>query len=546
MKFKMIALALAMPGLLVGCGGGGSDDEPLQPSNEAPIPEPEPEVPEPRLFSNGDLSVEPSLGTEIPIGIYQYTQTSPSNGSELVGLAIISESGRIALALENSIDFARIELNENDRFSMPVESTETPDDNVSRVLKGGRDTGVGPDALARISGSVINDETQALVHNYRMDKQAPDERTLTLAGIAATYSGIDDTGVGSAISLSSDGTLMGSDTTGCEYVGEVIIPDGGEDVIEMSYTASNCGPTVDIPGDSRDGDWFAVGRIDVATGTLSMFGTNGSIGTRISGTNNDPDEEVVEESATFFTNDFNEEPSIAARLEPGVYDYQDIPLGDGATFIESGLMMISNTGRIVVATDSRLAVTRVTVSDVDTFRGPVVQSETPGTDRPPSNASEIFGTPDNSGGGGSFNLAGSLLGNGGELENRYSATRDTTNDGTFTTTPLTLTQLSGTYSGTRNPGAITATLTIASDGTIAGSDTTGCAYNGIANVPNGESGLIEVQIDAANCSATTAATGAERDGDYNGVGDFLPGSPDRIRVVMGSPINVEFLDLDRQ
>ncbi|MDC9611787.1 hypothetical protein, partial [Pseudoalteromonas sp. GABNS16H] len=65
-------------------------------------------------------------------------------------------------------------------------------------------------------------------------------------------------------------------------------------------------------------------------------------------------------------------------------------------------------------------------------------------------------------------------------------------------------------------------------------------------VPNGESGLIEVQIDAANCSATTAATGAERDGDYNGVGDFLPGSPDRIRVVMGSPMNVEFLDLDRQ
>src|SRR5680860_46104 len=149
MKVQKTAMTLAMLGLLVGCGGAGSEEEPLQSSDEAPIPEPEP--PERGLFSSGDLSAESSLGTEIPIGVYQYTQIAPESGNEVLGLAIISQSGRIALVLEDSIEFARIELDENNRFSIPVESTETSNDSVSRILRGSRDTGVGPDALARIS-----------------------------------------------------------------------------------------------------------------------------------------------------------------------------------------------------------------------------------------------------------------------------------------------------------------------------------------------------------------------------------------------------------
>ena len=539
MTFQKTAITLALVGALAGCGSGGDDDDTLAPSDGTSLSET-------RLFSNGDLSPEPTLGNDIPVGVYQYTSTLPDTGGEQVGLSIISQTGRVAFAQEASISFARIKLDENGRFSVQIESSETESDNIPRILKGARDTGVGPESLARVSGSILNDDTGELLENYRLDLQEADERTLTLNSLAATYSGISETGVGTAISFASDGSLVGSDTTGCDFAGEVVVPDPSVDVIEASFTAKNCGPTVGIEGKDRNGDWFAVGRLDVATGTLTLFGTNGTVGARVTATDNDPGDDVVLAGADFLTNDFSEQPSIAARLEPGTYNYTDIPLDSGSSFVESGLMVISNTGRVVVATDRRLGFSRIQVNDVDTFRSSFSQTTTPGTSQPPSAAEELFGTPNNSGGGDPFTLAGSLLDGEGELLNRYSAERDTSNDATFAATPLDLTQLTGTYSGTRNPGSITTSLTIASDGAVTGSDTTGCVYNGTSAIPNGEAGLFEVRVDTSNCSATTTATGAERDGEYHGVGDFLPGSPDRIRLLLGSADNIEFITLDRQ
>ena len=223
--------------------------------------------------------------------------------------------------------------------------------------------------------------------------------------------------------------------------------------------------------------------------------------------------------------------------------------------IESGTLFVSDTGRIAVVTDRRFGVARIELNDVDTFTAEFDQVERPGADQSPTEAVSIFGTPDNNGTGNPFKIAGSLLDRNDDLENRYSAERDESNDAAFAADPLTLTNLSGTFSGTRDPGAITTTLTFATDGTVNGSDNTGCVFNGSANIPDGQAGVLEVRLNVANCSASTTRTGAERNGNYNGVGDLQPGSPDQLRLVMATPgdpetpdsqPNIELVTLDRQ
>ena len=81
-----------------------------------------------------------------------------------------------------------------------------------------------------------------------------------------------------------------------------------------------------------------------------------------------------------------------------------------------------------------------------------------------------------------------------------------------------LSQISGTY--TEVFGEITTSLTIASDGTITGSDTTGCAVNGAATIPNPQYNVLEIDFTAANCGGIPGATANQRNGDYSTLGDY--------------------------
>lgn len=543
MVAKKAVLAAAMAAILVGCGGGDSDDPTLEPSTQPPVPDPEPVK---RLFSNGDLSVENSLGNEIPVGVYQYTSVNPEGGGETIGLALVSDTGRVALALPSRLSFARIELGENDRFENRLEDSENPDAQ-SLSITGRRDAGVAEGQNPRISGTFLDNELQTVTRNYRLDLQDADGDTFSFADLEGTYSGINSEGVGTVYTIDNSGNLTGAGTSGCDYEGTVRIPDSGQEVFELNYAASNCGPTSEFnPGD-RDGEFFGLGRTENSNRSITIFGTNGTIGTRVSGDSTANEDQVLdEEIGPFVSNEFDVEPSITAKLEPGVYEYTDIPLGSTPPpTIESGVMLISDTGRLALATDVRLGTSRVRVNDVDTFLNTINQVQSPGSNVAPSLARGLFGTPNNNGGG-DFTISGSLLDQENELINRYEAVRDTSNDAALSATPLTITRLSGTYSGTRNPGAITATITVSASGAVTGSDTTGCVYNGEANVNNGESGVFEMRLNVRNCSASTEATGDERNGTYNAVGNIIPGTPDQMQVVLGSTENVEFLQLTLQ
>jgi hypothetical protein len=75
-------------------------------------------------------------------------------------------------------------------------------------------------------------------------------------------------------------------------------------------------------------------------------------------------------------------------------------------------------------------------------------------------------------------------------------------------------QISRTY--TESVGRITTTITVASDGTITGSDTTGCAVNGAATIPDPQYNVLEIDVTVANCGELSGrATANQRNGNYS-------------------------------
>jgi hypothetical protein len=80
-------------------------------------------------------------------------------------------------------------------------------------------------------------------------------------------------------------------------------------------------------------------------------------------------------------------------------------------------------------------------------------------------------------------------------------------------------QINGTY--TMLQGGITFELTVATDGTITGSDSTGCAVNGAATIPDPQYNILDIEFTASNCGPIAGeATAAQRNGDFSGLGAY--------------------------
>lgn len=541
-RTTLATLTAASLGMLAGCGGADSPSVDLDENQPAPLPEPETD---PRLFSNGTLDTEPTLGSEIKTGVYRYTRTSPS-GESTIGVALISSSGRISFALEDRSSFARIALQDNERFAERLLDTESAVLNQTRAIIGGRDrTAETQESGDRVSGTVVDQTTDSLIETFSLEKQVADELALSVSTLAGTYSGKGEAGISTTMSFEADGAVVGTDTTGCEFEGKAIIPNAAEDVVELQFSAQNCGPGTQVSGAARDGDYFALGRVDLSAQSVQIFTANGQVAGRMTlqDITTPPPPEAPPE---FVNDDFDEEASVVAKLEPGIYDYTDIPLeeSDGAV-IESGFLLISPTGRTALLTDRRGLVSRIQVSELDSFNSEVRQEQRVDSEETASDAATIFGTPNNPSDE-PFRLIGSLLNDAGELVNRYTAERNTADDAALAATPLTIDQLAGTYSQTRDPGAITTTITIDSAGAVTGSDTTGCAFVGNAVIPSGAITLIEMRVAASNCTATPVETGEERNGDYNILGSVDFTAPGTLNLILASDTNIDALSLERQ
>lgn len=551
MTLKKTALALAIPVLLAGCGGDDSPDvAEFTPPPEVPV--------EPAFFHNGDLSEETSLTGVIPTGVYrvalsEVTSASDTDRVESLGTALISRTGRVALALDEGTRsaFARISLDSQGTFEARLLDTDNDfDENL--LVRGSRDR-VSTSSGIRISGTIVGETNETLLGTYQLDKQAAPSTLTTLANIAGTYRSSSE-GVTTGLTLSSTGELTGSDTGGCQYAGTIVIPNSVENVIEMEFEAEGCGPTETITGPARDGTYFALATLDRDQSRLLLLAGNENVAVRFSGLDvdvaeaNPPEPEI---SPVFVSSNLDTDPSVVSRLSPGVYDYENItPMappeeGDEIPTPELGEAILSPTGRLVFATNYRTLGARVTVSDVATFRSPATERLQPITedeDREldPSTRVEVFGTPDTSSEG-PDQVVGSFL-NEGQLRNRFRLSRNNLGSDAG----VTETQLAGLYQQSL-PGGFVTTLNItkgSSDGpgeaTLSGSDTTGCSYNGRAVIPDPAVNVVELRFTIGGvCTPSPFLPNSDRTGTYNAVGtvENVSGT-DHLNLVMISEGNV--------
>ncbi|MGO1461063.1 MAG: hypothetical protein ACTHYN_06830 [Marinobacter sp.] len=97
----------------------------------------------------------------------------------------------------------------------------------------------------------------------------------------------------------------------------------------------------------------------------------------------------------------------------------------------------------------------------------------------------------------------------------YESNSTLERDDQYSDLGIALSELSGIYTMTV-PGVYTTSVTISVDGTITGSDETGCVFNGSVAIPDARFNVYEVSYSAANCSD------AQRNGQYSGLGAYDP------------------------
>lgn len=551
MILKKASLALIISAVLTGCGSGDGEDATI--SSEDPIPTP-PEAPEERLFNTGELSAEPSLSGEISTGVYRYSATPILGGEPAEGIAIVSDSGRIAFALESRTSLARVQLNEDKRFDERLKDTEAYILQEVRRVRGGRDTiSSDADRVERISGTVINSETQTLIESFKLEKQANEADPLSLSMLAGAYTQEDAAGIVTRLTFEENGTFTGRDTAECEVVGRSRIPTPTEPVVELQFTIENCQNTADTTADQKNGDYFAVGRIDTEAQALQLFAGNGGLAVRYNLTNINAPSQAGESAGEqpFASQDFDIEPTIEAKLKAGLYQYTDVPLEAEEESAEppapeSGILMISPTGRMALGTDRRALVARTTVNELDRFSAGITQSKPDDatSEEDPSDASEISGMPYNTDDTG-FLVVGSLISDNGDLANRYEAAwLDQSAD--FELSPLSLESVAGTYATqpTGETGAFenVTSLTINSDGSVTGQDTLGCTMNGEAAIPASTQGLIEVNLVIEGCGPSMTKPADERNGTYSGLAAYvLDDAADSLELIIGSDTNTDYI-----
>lgn len=554
MKLRL-ALGACLPLALTACGGSdGPEQKDIQPLPEIVYE-----------FSSGDLDVEPSMAGAIPAGVYQFTMQSSApdpdapepdpdatepdlSGEDKAGVAIISPSGRITYVTTNENAVARIKVTAGEQFNAELQSTaergyyglaedEQAAEGQTWQIKGGRDR-LEEAGAAKISGTIIDTVDGSLIDIFRMVRNNDiSDELIDLNSTAATYRDSADSGITTTLTVAADGGLAGSDTTGCQYTGTVLTPDPGVNVLEAKYEVSSCGPNTNISADKRNGKFYALGYVNTDEHKLTLFGSSDAIAIRFTGTDIDTPPPETPQEIDFVGSNLETNSQVESTFNPGIYSFAEIvipvpaPVPDadpdadpdaGAEATESGFAILSPTGRLAINTDKRFIYSQIRVSETLTFTADSYDYE-----RDPDNAAEnpaatIFGAPEI--GNTPFSIVGSLIAEDGTLANRYRLTREEA----LSAENNTPSSLAGSYTSQWSAG-ITTTVTMGSEGTFSGSDTTGCNYNGEFIVPDQTLNIIEARFEATGCTASFSATGEERNGTYNALGMIHDGS---LRLMM--------------
>jgi len=89
---------------------------------------------------------------------------------------------------------------------------------------------------------------------------------------------MSDTENTNTFTIHSDGAITGSDQRGCNFFGQVVIPDRTVNVFELTYEA-NCPavPDEEAAEDDRNGEYTGLGTYDSSGNEVIFYSRNGSV-----------------------------------------------------------------------------------------------------------------------------------------------------------------------------------------------------------------------------------------------------------------------------
>lgn len=305
---KRLTLGVIISLTLAGCGkDDGPDDTSVQ---EIPVP--------PYTFATGDMEIPPSAVGELSVGIYQFTATNPIADDDpgSPGIALISPTGRLAIVTGSLVDGTRIKT-ANDSFDSALQLTEGSDSAENVTIKGQPKAG---SSVPTIDGTLVDGEDHLTTYEMTYNQQVS-KTPIGLAEIAGTYVQSTPDGITKRISVSAEGLLTGSDTTGCYFDGAISTPQPGVNLLEAKYSASNCGASNTQTIEERNGTFFSLGYAAPSEYSIHLFSISESASNRFSGISTFA---PVPEKRGFVTDNFAPNDQVVQNLNPGVFAYEEI------------------------------------------------------------------------------------------------------------------------------------------------------------------------------------------------------------------------------
>lgn len=205
------------------------------------------------------------------------------------------------------------------------------------------------------------------------------------------------------------------------------------------------------------------------------------------------------------SDDGNNPVTVATTVKPGAYlttiKYASGGVDEAATFLSSSGKFVS----LISEVDGTFGT--LTFRSDDTFSGTLTDVFFDGTWQSLSGSVEgnVIGSEE---------LTGTATASG--LSSDITLTRVNA----YSDLGVTMQDLSGNYVMT---DTVSTAVTVTSDGALTGQDDTGCTFNGNVSIPDTTYNIFEVVLSVANCGDIAGgASGALRDGDYQGIGAYDP------------------------
>lgn len=195
-----------------------------------------------------------------------------SDGSTKEGISLLSPTGNFVVNLDrNSYSFGTLGFSDAGNISGQI---------VEYILNSTWSL-----TSATLSGEVRSAESADLrAKSSEVTSNSVLQRNPELSDLGVTLdnlSGIfmSDTENTNTFTIGTDGGVIGSDQRGCNFRGQVVIPDKTINVFELTYDASNCpaAPNEGATADDRNGEYTGLGTYDSSGNEVIFYSRNGSV-----------------------------------------------------------------------------------------------------------------------------------------------------------------------------------------------------------------------------------------------------------------------------